>query len=727
MIKINKNLILIIVAIFLIGATILIASKIYPAKKSDQANYNGFIDNSKNEQSAGITINSDLQRKIDLVNISLALENYKKEKKEYPMTQGLEKTEDKNGAIYSLFPSHIKNIPVDTKDTFYYGYNSNGKTFVLTARLENDEDIDCQKVGEICLYKITSDDNNKEKLLKVARENLNFINSVRVVFSDKMINQIGDNDPIEFFNEEKIINESLIDFANKRKYHFSYQANEGIDKKMSEAIIVDGKNYIKNYMISQLSGVNDWIEVKEGDRLPQAPDSHSENFFSSEDQFSKFDFIRSVSEVEDVKIENIGDRECYHLILKPVQKEKNDYLLEILKSKFDLNDEEVKKLFLSSSAKSIFPNERVFKFYLDNNEELIIPFSKFITSPLYSVLVSGASKHSYKVNTLSIKGDLWVDKSSFIPVKENNKFTTVSYYYDENDKSFSFEMIFETEVDKQYFDINKNFDINIPEIAGVENSEKSKEIGQICDKIQNSFTKSQCINMINNKDDFMERGEENCEKIPHSTWEKNEARDDCFIGLLKRTKDISLCDKVEDDLERMVICYKEVAKISGDTSSCKKLDNDYLDDWCKNKSSTILMCRVWNESLEDSFWRRTIGNNEKYCLALARRSEEECSGLEEGYQRARCYSDIAEIKKELSLCDKIKSDLNLPDLEADSCYRKVAVAMGDLSICKKSGNEDDCIIEVVGNSNDFNLCEKISDDQKKDSCYLRVVYNSIQK
>ena len=53
------------------------------------------------------------------------------EKKEYPMTQGLEKTEDKNGAIYSLFPSHIKNIPVDTKDTFYYGYNSNGKTFVF--------------------------------------------------------------------------------------------------------------------------------------------------------------------------------------------------------------------------------------------------------------------------------------------------------------------------------------------------------------------------------------------------------------------------------------------------------------------------------------------------------------------------------------------------------------------------------------------------------------------
>ena len=75
----------------------------------------------------------------------------------------------------------------------------------------------------------------------------------------------------------------------------------------------------------------------------------------------------------------------------------------------------------------------------------------------------------------------------------------------------------------------------------------------------------------------------------------------------------------------------------------------------------------------------------------------------------------------------LESDLNLPDLEADSCYRKVAVAMGDLSICKKSGNEDDCIIEVVGNSNDFNLCEKISDDQKKDSCYLRVVYNSIQK
>ncbi len=725
MIKINKNLVKIVIVICLIGIIILIASKIYPIKEGNQVNDYDFVDNSKNEQRIIITASPDMQRKIDLVNLSLVLESYKKEKGKYPITQGLEKIGDNDGAIYSLSPVYIKNIPSDIKDSFYYGYSSDGKTFSLTAQLENVEDIGCQKVEEICLYKI-NDNNNNEELLKIIRENLNYINSVRVISSSKLINQIGDNDPIKFFDEEKITNELLIDFVNKRKYSFSYQTNEGIDNKISEVIIIDGKNYIKDYTTSQLTGLRDWIEVKEDNILYQIPDSHSE-FFSGESQFSEFNFIKYVSKVEEVKTEIIRGREYYHLSIKPMQKEKNDYLSEVLKSNFDLNNEELEKLFLYSSEKSVFPDKRVFKFYL-GEKELVIPFSKFITHSLYAVLLSEFGEHSYKINTLSIKGDLWVDKNSLMPLKENNKFIKVNYYYDKNDKSFSFEMIFETETDKQYFDINKNFDINVPKIARVENSEENKEISQICDQIQNSFTKNHCINVINNKDNFtIGKNIEDCEKIPHSTWEKNEARDDCFLGLLRSMKDTSLCDKVEDNLDRVAMCYKEAAKISGDASFCQKLGYDYIDNWCKDKSSVVLRCRAWNEFSKDLLGRDSIDDDKKHCLALANRSESECKELKEDYQKARCISDIAEIKKDISLCDKIKNDYNVPDFEINNCYMTVAVATNNLQLCDKSGNNyNNCVIQIAVNSRDENICEKISGNQEKDGCYLGIVYKNIQ-
>ena len=94
----------------------------------------------------------DTERKRDLSNLAYTLEKHYKENNQYPVSNGLEKTNDKNCVLWdALIP--VK-IPVDLLDPeFYYTYKSDGQSYELVARLENLEDEDCVMENDICLYK----------------------------------------------------------------------------------------------------------------------------------------------------------------------------------------------------------------------------------------------------------------------------------------------------------------------------------------------------------------------------------------------------------------------------------------------------------------------------------------------------------------------------------------------------------------------------------------------
>jgi hypothetical protein len=124
------------------------------------ADYTGYssIEEYEKEQSSSQVEERDQQRKDLLYTLTYFLKNYYKNYNEYPITKNLEKVKNPDSNLYKTFMSSIvgnkSKILLDPKDPeYWYGYKSDGKTYELTARLENLEDESCATQNGVCLYK----------------------------------------------------------------------------------------------------------------------------------------------------------------------------------------------------------------------------------------------------------------------------------------------------------------------------------------------------------------------------------------------------------------------------------------------------------------------------------------------------------------------------------------------------------------------------------------------
>lgn len=98
----------------------------------------------------------DAERKIYLAELTKALKAYYEKNNQYPISKGLEMTNNSLCVLKELVPDYyIFELPIDPLDPeFYYTYKSDGFVYTLTARLENLEDEDCVMENGICLYSI---------------------------------------------------------------------------------------------------------------------------------------------------------------------------------------------------------------------------------------------------------------------------------------------------------------------------------------------------------------------------------------------------------------------------------------------------------------------------------------------------------------------------------------------------------------------------------------------
>lgn len=100
---------------------------------------------------------NDARRVNDLVVISQALAAYNKDHSGYPSTEmKLVKLSDtENIVAKELRPKYLTVLPADPgTGGAFYGYRSDGKTYELTAALENQNDPLCLVEGNLCLLKI---------------------------------------------------------------------------------------------------------------------------------------------------------------------------------------------------------------------------------------------------------------------------------------------------------------------------------------------------------------------------------------------------------------------------------------------------------------------------------------------------------------------------------------------------------------------------------------------
>jgi len=99
----------------------------------------------------------DTKRKSDLANIAKALDSYQTNTGQYPISAN-EKISSSAGTLYkSLVPNYITLLPIDPLDpTYYYGYDSDGRSYTLSAVLEDTNDSDGRKIGNKNIYFLKS-------------------------------------------------------------------------------------------------------------------------------------------------------------------------------------------------------------------------------------------------------------------------------------------------------------------------------------------------------------------------------------------------------------------------------------------------------------------------------------------------------------------------------------------------------------------------------------------
>ncbi len=104
-----------------------------------------------------IVNNHDAARKNDLVNLKTALKKYYNDKQSYPISTAMSKTSDPGTPLKVLVPTYLPSLPLDPlSPNSFYGYKSiDGKSFSLTAALEDQTDQSCVVTGSFCLYTVT--------------------------------------------------------------------------------------------------------------------------------------------------------------------------------------------------------------------------------------------------------------------------------------------------------------------------------------------------------------------------------------------------------------------------------------------------------------------------------------------------------------------------------------------------------------------------------------------
>jgi len=113
------------------------------------------------ETSTPTAQSNDSVRKQNLASIAQSLQKYYADNTAYPISAVMIKTSDTQSVLaQSLVPSYITTLADDPlAPSFYYGYKSDGKTFELSAVLEDKTDVAGTLSGNLNIYKVTNTTN----------------------------------------------------------------------------------------------------------------------------------------------------------------------------------------------------------------------------------------------------------------------------------------------------------------------------------------------------------------------------------------------------------------------------------------------------------------------------------------------------------------------------------------------------------------------------------------
>ncbi len=210
-----------------------------------------------------------------------------------------------------------------------------------------------------------------------------------------------------------------------------------------------------------------------------------------------------------------------------------------------------------------------------------------------------------------------------------------------------------------------------------------------------------------------------CDKIPMltSSGTFTGSKLDCYIWLAELNRDTSLCDSITHQ-EAHDICYIKVVARMGNISLCEKLyDVHYSNDFYPKTDQNL----TTKQSCYRSANREPLAD---YSTLFDDEEEEQETQEPKVYDDNYYFNEATKLR-DASLCDYIKSDG--PSMNKFKCYSRVAQRTRDASLCASISSveqRDDCYLGIVIMTFDQKLCEKVSQTQdefeettRKDKCY----------
>jgi hypothetical protein len=204
-------------------------------------------------------------------------------------------------------------------------------------------------------------------------------------------------------------------------------------------------------------------------------------------------------------------------------------------------------------------------------------------------------------------------------------------------------------------------------------------------------------------------------------------------------KDVSICDQIENQNNKTT-CMQGVAIEAQDVEICKKIDGSYINKArCINgvagKANDTNICYE-HEDRDDRYTCISIvaedNNNLSLCdeisdqeeregcvkdIARKKRDETLCEGLEE-IMRDLCYSQVAEAKNDVNICDKTKDGYFRSE-----CYKNVGAKTGEMDLCLSMNVEESyrqaCLMEVSKRGDSSDACKRLEGDDLY-NCALNV-------
>jgi hypothetical protein len=151
-----KLVILILVALVVVIGGYILFTRFFGKSTTSTLTTATPVSTVSSEATATTKATLDNQRKSDLHTIQEALINYFAAQSKYPVSEKLVMLNTSGNILEKeLIPTYLNKLPADPVATKSYGYKSDGKTFTLTAVLDNTSDPDVTLEGGLPLFEVT--------------------------------------------------------------------------------------------------------------------------------------------------------------------------------------------------------------------------------------------------------------------------------------------------------------------------------------------------------------------------------------------------------------------------------------------------------------------------------------------------------------------------------------------------------------------------------------------